>query len=409
MNGLCEFLKTSYTCYQAVNNAAAFLNLAGFLPLGENERWKLEEGGKYYVIRSGSIAAFRYHREGGFQIVAAHTDSPCFKLKASPLLPDKNYCRLNVEPYGGGLWYTFFDRPLRIAGRVVRETEGGLAAQPYVGGTAVIPSLAIHMDRGANEKFAPDLQTELPLWSQESAPVPADVKAFDLFLVPDEDQFFSGAQGEYLSSPRLDDLVGSYAALRALAQGGEKQTAVAVLFDSEEIGSRTRQGAGGNLLASTLRRIALAQGKDETDFLCSLAASIMLSLDNAHALHPNHPEKCDPTNRPVLGGGIAVKGHAGGAYTTDALTAALVTKVFGDAGVKYQSFYNRSDMRSGSTLGAISLGQACIPSADIGLAQLAMHSAVETMACADFETLLDGLSAFYKKKIAVCGDTVRIS
>ncbi len=404
MEELKQFLATSYTAYHAAKHAAEYLEAHGFSPLAEGEPWKLEEGGKYYVLRGGnSLIAFRYGA-GSAKIIASHTDSPCLKCKESAATSDKIYTRLNTEPYGGGLWYTFFDRPLKLAGRVVRERGGKLASETFTSDfCCVLPSLAIHQQRDANEKFSPNLQTELPLLSLGEADfgqIVGGAISYDLFLTPAEAPFESGKDGEFLSSPRLDDLVGVYASLRAIAEGGEG-LCVAACLCSEEIGSRTYGGAGSGFLRGVLRRIAAAQGKDEEEFLAFLSSSFVLSLDNAHALHPNHPEKCDPTNRAVLGGGVVVKSHAGGAYTTDGFTSAVVKTVFARAGVKVQTFCNRSDMPSGSTLGAISLTQASIPSADIGIAQLAMHSAVETMARSDYFELEKALSAYYSSKIAL--------
>ncbi len=403
MEHFTEFLKTSYTAYHAVQNIAARLNAAGFVPLSEGERWSLKDGGNYYVVRGGGVIAFRYRAAGGYLIVASHTDSPCLKLKGG-VLRDQTYVRLNTEPYGGGLWYTFFDRPLRLAGRTVGHD---LAAAIYTGGTVVLPSLAVHMQRDANEKFSPNLQTELPLFAVGNADLP-DALSYDLFAVPDDTPFFAGANGELLCSPRLDDLAGVCASLDAFLAADNSRTAVCACLDAEEIGSRTRDGAGGDLLRAVIERISAVRGEDKQQMLCDLNASFLLSLDGAHALHPNHPEKCDPCDRPVLGGGIAVKTHAGGAYTTDSLTAAAVCALFERAGVKYQKFYNRSDMRSGSTLGAISLGQVCVPSADVGVAQLAMHSAVETMARDDYGELVKGLTAFYRSSLSLAADRIQL-
>ena len=412
MNELSRFLGTSYTCYQAVENAAALLDRAGFIRLGEQETWNLREGGAYYTVRAGaSLIAFRYSRKGNYKFVVSHTDSPCLKLKENPALSDGAFTRLNTEPYGGGLWYTFFDRPLALAGRTVHAAEGALRSRLFLSKfRVVLPSLAVHQNREANEKFGPNLQTELPLFAlgkAEFSAIVQDALAYDLFLVPAEAPFESGINGEFLSSPRIDDLSGAYASLCALA--GAKQfegTLIAALLDSEEIGSSTYRGAGGDFLASAVARIAAAQERSEQEKLCALASSLLVSLDNAHSLHPNHPEKCDPTNRAVMGGGIVIKSHAGGAYTTDAITCAAVKKIFSDAGVKFQSFYNRSDLRSGGTLGAISLGHVCVPSVDLGVAQLAMHSATETMAKCDYEELEKGLSAFFASRVKFVGDAV---
>ncbi len=400
---ILEFLKTSYTAYHAVDNARAMLEEAGFAPLKETEAWELKEGGAYYAVRGdASIIAFRY-RKGAFRIVASHTDSPCLKLKANAALADENFTRLNTEPYGGGLWYTFFDRPLRIAGRVVRKQGEKVGTMSVVSPfKVVLPSLAIHMDREANSKFSPNLQTELPLLSlrRRASDIAAagDILAYDLFAVPDEEPFLSGENGEFLSSPRLDDLAGVYTSLRALiAEKEGTGTTLCACLNSEEIGSLTYGGAGGDFLRAVLGRIA--GNVTEEEKLRQYANSFLVSLDNAHSLHPNHPEKCDPTNRAVMGKGVVIKGHAGGAYTSDAVSTAAALLILERAGVPHQTFYNRSDMRSGSTLGAISTGQVSIRAVDLGIAQLAMHSAVETAAMSDIGALERALCAFFAADI----------
>ena len=401
MKQLLKFLETSLTAYHAVENAKKFLDEKGFLALDERGNWNLKEGGKYFVTRGGSsLIAFTFHQKGNFKVIASHTDSPCFKLKESPEMKG-DFTRLNVEPYGGGLYYTFFDRPLRLAGRLVKEENGRLTASLYTSDkTYVIPSLAIHMNREANKEFSPDPQTDLlPLYALGEASLEPAI-ARDLFVVPDQKPFVSGANDEFLSSPRLDNLTSVYASLDAITKK-TKGVCVAVLFDNEEIGSHTRQGAGSDFMKATLKRIAFAQGKTEEEFMGTLSSSLLVSLDNAHSLHPNHPEKCDPTNRAIMGGGVVIKAHANGAYTSDALTSDAIKKLFQGTGVKYQCFYNRSDMQSGSTLGCISLSQIGIPSVDLGLAQLAMHSAVETFAMADYEELTKGLSAFYQSNLTI--------
>ena len=404
LEGLARFLGSSYTAYQAVQNAAAFLAAHGFCPLLESEEWNLQRGGRYFTTRNGSaLIAFTLgeQAESAFKIVASHTDSPALKLKENAALSDGAFTRLNVEPYGGGIWYSFFDRPLKIAGRVVREREGELVAENYVSEeNIVIPSLAIHMDRTVNDKFAPDPQTDLlPLWSlgkEELGGALEGALAFDLYAACAQQPFTSGRHGEFLSSPRLDNLTSVAASLSALAENAGEGVAVAACFDSEEVGSRTLQGAAGGFLKSVLLRIGEALSLTEGERERLLTRSFMISLDNAHSLHPNHPEKCDPTNRAVMGGGVVIKGHAGGAYTTDAASSAVIKRIFARADVKFQTFYNRSDMRSGGTLGAISLSEVTLRTADLGLAQLAMHSAAETFAKADYEELIKGLTAFYQ-------------
>lgn len=408
MEKLIEFLGKSYTAYQATENACKLLKKSGFTALKENERWEIKEGGKYYVVRGGSaLIAFTVGKGDKFKIIASHTDSPCLKLKESPITATEKFRKLNVETYGGGIWYSFFDRPLKLAGRLVKEQNGALVAENYVSDfNVIIPSVAVHMQRDVNEKFAPNPQVDLlPLLGMSETDFAAllgNPLSYDLYLVSAETPFENGVNNEFVSAPRIDNLSSVYSSLEALiAAENQYGICVAACLDSEEVGSHTRQGAGGDFLKATLRRIAEARGLNETDFYRAASESFLVSLDNAHSVHPNHPEKCDPTNRAIMGGGVVIKGHAGGAYTTDALTSAIIKKILDGAGVKYQNFYNRSDMRSGGTLGAISLGQISIPSADLGLAQLAMHSAVETVAASDYAELLNGLRAFYNSNLKI--------
>ena len=411
MNGLLDFLANSYTSYHAAERAAALLKSNGFTPLYEGEAWSLKRGGKYYTVRNGgSLIAFTLGEGNSFKIIASHTDSPCFKLKENPAMQDA-FTKLNAETYGGGLWYTFFDRPLKIAGRVVSEEDGKLCARIFTSDYAVcIPSLAVHMNRDANEKFSPDLQKEtLPLFAlgRTNFTLPDNVLSYDLFAAPAQEPFCYGANGEFVCAPRVDNLASVFSSLVALCEDGHGGICVAACLDNEEIGSRTRQGAGSDFLQSVLRRISRALGF-ETEYAETLSSSFLISLDNAHSLHPNYPEKCDPTNRAVMGGGVAIKNHAGGAYTSDAFTTAIVKQIFRNAGVKYQSFYNRSDMRSGGTLGSISFTQVSVPSVDLGLPQLAMHSAMETFCKADYTELERGLKAFYQSSIILENDAAII-
>ncbi len=410
MNGLLEFLNTSYSAYQTVENAEKFLLAHGFVALDETQKWTLQKGGKYYVVRGGSsVIAFTLGRGNNFKIVASHTDSPCLKLKEHPVTATEPFYKLNAETYGGGIYYSLFDRPLKLAGRVVREKDGALVSENFVSDfNLVIPSLAVHMQRDVNEKFAPNPQIDLlPLLGMEKPQFElllGDPISYDLFVTPAEQPFESGVSGEFLSAPRIDNLTSVYGSLRALVETNASGVCVAACLDCEEIGSRTRAGAGGDFLKRVLGRVAESRSVTGEEYCRALSSSFLISLDNAHSMHPNHPEKCDITNRAVMGGGIVIKSHANGAYTTDALSSAIIKKIFKGADVRYQTFYNRSDMRSGGTLGTISLGQATILSADLGLAQLAMHSAVETMAKSDYVELEKGLKAFYESEIVLEGN-----
>lgn len=422
MSALNEFLEKSYTAYHAVKNAADYLTANGFSELFEGEDWNVEEGGKYFVTRGGSsLIAFTVGAlDNGlsFKIAASHADSPALKLKDNAVFTAGAYEKLNAECYGGGIWYSFFDRPLKIAGRIV-ESENGvlrprLAESDYF---VTIPSLAVHQNRGVNDGFAVNAQTDLsPLYALTeqggdlvSSLSSAPVAAYDLYLVNAQKPYVFGRNGEFLASPRVDNLTSVFASIEAisdvLAPGG---VCVAAIFDNEEVGSRTLEGAGGDFMERTLRRLTSALRFDDDEYYKALHSSFLLSVDNAHALHPNHPEKCDPTNRPAAGGGVVIKFHADKAYTTDALSAAVIEEIFKNANVPFQKFYNRSDVRSGSTLGAISLSKVSLLSADIGIAQFAMHSACESFACADYASMRSGLRAFFASSIQTNGDEITI-
>lgn len=414
MNGLLQFLERSYTPYHAVANAQKLLCEQGFAQLNETDAWDLKQGGKYFIVRGESaLIAFTVGQKRNFKIVASHTDSPCLKLKHSPALCSDGYTRLNCETYGGGIWYTFFDRPLAVAGRIiVKKKNGALESKLYESDyTLVVPSVAVHQNREVNANFAPNAQTDLlPLFAAGEVrfELPENAVASDLYLACAQKPFVCGARGDLISTSRADNLTSVYSSLTALIRAVPTGINVCACFDAEEVGSRTLQGAASDFLSAALQRIAFALGMSREEYLRALPASFLVSLDNAHAVHPNHPEKSDLTNRPVLGGGIVIKSHADRAYTTDALTCAVMQTVFEGADAKYQHFYNRSDLRSGSTLGAIGLSQVGVPSCDIGLAQLAMHSAVETFSAADYAELEKGLTAFYKSDIVCKSNCVSV-
>ena len=405
MEKLLSFLKNSFTAYHACDSAVALLKENGFTPLLESQDWELCEGGKYFVTRAGALIAFTVGGLDNFsyKIVASHLDSPALKLKSNPLVKKENCFTLNTETYGGGIWYSFFDRPLRVAGRVVKSDNARVYAQtvtsPYL---TSIPSLAIHQNRNANENFSVDLQTDLqPLCALNNADSWLDfagdnVVSYDLYLVPDVAPYAFGINEEFISSPRIDNLTSAYASLQSLlAKADSDGISVIALLSAEEIGNRTLAGADGDFLENTLRRIAYALRFDDNEYYKALASSFLLSADNAHATHPNHPEKADITNKPMLGGGVAIKAHAGGAYITDAVSSAVLKTVLDKAGVRYQNFFNRSNMRSGTTLGSSVQQRMGMAGVDIGITQLAMHSACECFARADYEELVNALTAFF--------------
>ncbi|MBE7084464.1 MAG: M18 family aminopeptidase [Clostridiales bacterium] len=421
IENVSAFLESSLTAFHARDNVKKILEENGFVPLKETQDWEINEGGKYFVERATSLIAFSVGKleRYAFKIVASHLDSPAFKIKENPEINTEGLITLNVEKYGGGLWYTFFDRPLKIAGQLVLQNEGRLETKTVEASFPVtIPSQALHINREANDHFAVNLQTDvLPLFGlnngesflQSAFPNEENILDYDLFLVSAEKPYLFGKDEAFLASPRVDNLTSVFATLNALLSCAESNgICVATFLNHEEIGSVTREGAGGDFLDKTLRKMNFALRFDDNEYDKALATSFCLSVDNAHALHPNHPEKSDPTNHTKLGDGIVVKKHADGAYVTNALSLAVVKTVLNKAGVPYQNFFNRSDAKSGSTLGVALLSKVSVLGADIGMAQLAMHSACETFAVKDYHYLLDGLTAFYSSEIEIDNETVVI-
>ena len=421
MYDLKEFLKTSYTAYHAVDNIKETLLENGFIQLSETDDWALCESGKYFVVRNGgSIIAFTIGSLDRFsyKIAAAHTDSPALKLKEHPEKKSGAYLTLNVETYGVGIWYSFLDRPLKIAGRVVKREGAQLCAHTVESDFLVsIPSLAIHQNRNANDNFAIQKQVDLlPLYAlgtEDSSVVEkiagSGVVSYDLYAVNANTPYAFGVNNEFLASPRIDNLTSAYAALQGLLSHSDSDgICVAAVFDNEEIGSGTAHGADGDFLENTLKRIAYAFHFDDGEYYKALADSFLLSMDNAHATHPNHPEKSDPTNEVKLGGGVVIKTHAGKSYITDAMSSAVVKTIMENAGVPYQTFFNHSDVKSGGTLGSAAIRHVSVRGADIGLAQLAMHSACESFAKADYESLVKCVATYFSSSIAFNGDSVTI-
>ena len=408
------YIDQSVSCYQAVETAAEKLNEAGFEEISEKASWKLEKGGAYYVKRGeSSLIAFRLPKQdpAGYHVVATHSDSPSFKLKSQYELESSGYIRLNTEGYGGMIYATWFDRPLSLAGRVVYEDQGKLHSVNINvdEDLLVIPSLAIHMNREVNKGVEWNPQVDLlPLMGGGDAKGYLEKKLLeftggkeilgkDLYLYVREKGRFAGADGTLLLSPRLDDLSCVYASLKAILTRKPKDyCSVCAVFNNEEVGSLTRQGAASTFLKDVLMRICYALGGSESEYLQLIADSFMISADNAHALHPNYTDKADPVNRPVMNGGIVIKYNANQKYCTDGISTAIFKELCREADVPYQTFVNRSDIAGGSTLGNISNTQAAMNTVDIGLPQLAMHSAYETAGVKDTESLIRAAKVFYR-------------
>ena len=421
---LLDFIEKSPTAFQAVDEMQKRLTENGFEVLSEKEYWKLVPGGKYLVTRNNSaLIAFCIPEKESrvFHIMASHSDSPSFKIKENPEIKvDNSYVKLNVEKYGGMLMAPWFDRPLSVAGRVIVKdpsTDGKPSAcflSKLVNidrDLLMIPNLAIHMDRDANNGHKYNAQKDmLPLYGDltakntffqtiaEAANVTEDeILGHDLFLYNRQEPCIWGASREFLSAPRLDDLQCAFASLKGFLSGAkEDYLALHCVFDNEEVGSGTKQGAASTFLKDTLTRIHRNLGYNEEDFLVHLANSLMVSADNAHAVHPNYTEKADPTNRPYLNEGIVIKYNANQKYCTDGISTAIFKELCREADVPYQTFVNRSDIAGGSTLGNISNTQAAINTVDIGLPQLAMHSAYETAGVKDTESLIRAAKVFYR-------------
>ena len=421
---LFDFLAASPSCYHAVQALSDRLTQEGYTQLHEADAWTLTAGGKYFVTRNGSsLLAFRVPAgaPAGFLMAAAHTDSPTFKIKHNPEKKAGPYVQLSTEKYGGMLMGTWFDRPLSVAGRVVTAKDGKLETKlvDVNRDLLVIPSVAIHMNRAANDGFKLMANVDtLPLYGMQEASgsfrsvvaAAAGVKedeilGEDLSLYVRTRGTVFGAKDEFVLAPRLDDLGCVFGLLEGfLAAAPSGSVPVFCAFDNEEVGSETKQGAASSLLSDTLRRIALALGLGEEGYLRLLAQSFLVSADNAHAVHPNHPEYADMTNTPRMNGGVVIKHNANQKYTTDAVSDAIFVEICAKAGVPVQHFANRSDVLGGSTLGNLANAHISMNTVDIGLAQLAMHSSYETAGCADVDYMIRALAAFYQTNIASFGD-----
>ena len=405
---LMAYLDSAHSVYHSISGVVQALEGEGYQALSETEAWTLVPGGKYYLVRGGTaLLAFRIPAEtpAGFLITASHADRPCFKLKENGELTGI-YTRLSVERYGGMIIAPWLDRPLGVAGRVLVQTDKGIESRlvDLDRDLMLIPNVAIHMNRTVNDGYKWDLTRDvLPLLGGKDTAGKLDallkeaaggeILGHDLFAYVRENAKVWGVDGEYLSAAALDDLACVWGCAQGFLKAGESGSIpVLAVFDNEEVGSASNQGADSNLLELTLERICVGLGLEKGRLL---ANSMMASADNAHGLHPNHPELADPKNAPVLGEGLAVKFNSTLRYTTDGLSAALLRSACQKAGVKSQTYYNRADMPGGSTLGCISLSHVSVPCVDIGLPQLAMHSCYETCAVADLLALEDAMAAYY--------------
>lgn len=421
INALMRFIEKSPTAFHAVASCAEILEEQGYLHLGEHDEWKLEAGKGYYVTRNqSSIIAFRIPKgtPRNFLVAASHTDSPMFKIKSEALSPAfDTYARLNVEPYGGTIFSTWLDRPLSLAGRVIVSKNDKVEARliNFERDLLVIPNVAIHMQRGINQGHSYNPAVDLlPLLSgdaktdftaflaAEAGCKKEELLGYDLYVYNRTPATRIGMKGEFFSAPRIDNLMCAFGTLEGFINS-ENENTITVYYaaDNEETGSSTKQGAGSVFLSDVIDRICEAFGVDRRR---ALASSMLLSADNAHAKHPNHPELCDSKNVPHMNGGVVIKNNAAQKYTTDGVSASVFSQICAHADVPIQQYANRSDMPGGSTLGSIATTLTPMLSVDIGMAQLAMHSAYETAGSDDIDHLIKAATAFYNTELTVLGD-----
>ncbi len=424
ITNLCNFLDSSPVNFWAIETVRQRLETAGFRCLDMRDAWTLAPGDRRYVVQNGSaIFAFvvgNGSANDGFDIIAAHSDSPGFRIKPHCEIQCEGMVKLNTEVYGGPILYTWFDRPLSISGRVILRNDADplrpeIITMKIDRPLLTIPHLAIHFNRQVNEgnplskqkdmlpvlaKLNADMEADnflLKLIANECGCDISDILDFDLTLYDTTKACTFGADNEFISSGRLDDLSMVHAGLTALlaTDPAGSRTRVLAIFDNEETGSGTKQGAASPILDMVLRRVVEAKGGDEISYQQAVANSFMVSADNAHAVHPNYVEKQDPTNHPALGDGPVIKINANCKYMTDADSAAVFRAICERAGVPVQYFVNHSDVAGGSTLGNILTSQIPLRGVDMGAAIWAMHSVRETASVADHAYIVDAFTEFY--------------
>lgn len=423
-----RYTKTATCPFCVVKAAEEYFEEAGFQSLTLEDEWKIERGKGYFMSLYGSsFIAFYVGQEfscdGRLTIAAAHSDQPCFIIKPNAVMESGKYRKLNVEAYGGAILNTWLDRPLGIAGIVA--VKGSDAFHPYVRvvdfkrAMLVIPNMAIHFNRDVNkgvelnkqkdmlpllgmmETYISDKMEEkdylLHLLSEETGIKAEDILDYQLYLYNFEDGMTAGANHDMLLAPRIDNLASVFACMKAVTSGkNEAGLNVIAVFDNEEVGSRTKQGAGSGLFSGILERIYAALSIEREAFLRSVNSGFFLSVDGAHALHPNQGEKYDPTNPIYLNDGIVIKRAANQAYTTDAVAAGIIKEICGKNNIAYQEFVNKSDSPGGSTLGAVASTLLPMRTADVGIPMLAMHSAMETMGAKDLEALVRLITCLFE-------------
>lgn len=428
---LIAFLNESHNEYLAANAIRNILSKSGFKEIKENETWNLKENSKYFFLRNGNslvafVTPYRLNKSDFYyKIISSHLDSPALKLKENPAVSSNFYEKWKVEVYGGLINSTYVDRPLGLAGRLIVKTENGLETRivDTKKAVAIIPNVAIHQNRNINNGFIYNPQVDLlPIvGTSEKAhyfdeiissflKCDEEIVSYDLYLYNFDRAQYVGFNDDLICGQKEDDLSSSFLSLKALIDSetnyNESGIKIAAFFNNEETGSLSFSGADSDLLKSTLRRIALSFNAKEDEYLTAIKKSFVLSADNGHAIHPNHPEMSDDKNLCLLNKGILLKFNSNMAYTSDAFTSAFVKTLCKDNNIPYQVFFNRSDVRGGSTLGNISISQESILTADIGMPQLAMHSSFETIGSEDTKHMFNLMYSFYKTVFKIDNDKI---
>ena len=429
---LIAFLNESHNEYLAANLIRKILSKSCFKEIKENEAWNLKENSKYFFLRNGNslvafVTPYRLNKSDFYyKIISSHLDSPALKLKENPAVCTNFYEKWKVEVYGGLINSTYVDRPLGLAGRLIVKTKNGLETRivDTKKAVAIIPNVAIHQNRNINNGFIYNPQVDLlPLAGVDGKAHYFDeiissflkddeeIVSYDLYLYNFDRAQYVGFNDDLICGQKEDDLSSVFLSLKALVDSetnyNETGIKVAAFFNNEETGSLSFSGADSDLLKSTLRRIALSFNVKEGEYFAAIKKSFVLSADNGHAIHPNHPEMSDDKNLCILNKGILLKFNSNMAYTSDAFTSAFVKTLCKENNIPYQVFFNRSDVRGGSTLGNISISQESILTADIGMPQLAMHSSFETIGSEDTKHMFDLMSCFYETVFKIDGDTIK--
>lgn len=428
MKEFLDYLQRGVSPAHTVQASSRLLEENGFVRLRATERWELTPGGKYYIpFFHTSLLAFTVGQQvkpgDAFRICAAHTDWPCLRVKPDPEQISGGCCRLNIEPYGGMIYNTWLDRPLSLAGQVCVKTDDPMRPKNLLvrfdRPVLTIPNLAIHMNREVNKgvELKPNVDL-LPLcrtvakgWEKDGYLLhklaqladceDEEILSYDLCIYNAEPAALVGLEQDMLSAPRLDNLTACYAAIRAIIDSTRADGVnVAVLYDNEEVGSNTKQGADSAMVNHMLEKIAVCLGFDRTDLLNGLMKGLLLSCDVAHAAHPNHMELSDPSCQPVMNGGVVIKMNFNQAYPTDAAGTAIVEGLCRENNILHQKFMNRAGLRGGSTLGAMASALLTMRTIDVGVPILAMHSARELMGIRDEQALIDLCKAAFTQTCA---------